>query len=462
MNEVIAMLEKHGQHELASYLNQASLECRSGILRDLAKIDLDAFFEVVKEPSRLDNRAEGLCEAIASPILSIREVRQEIYRQRGESALKNGELAFFVVAGGQGSRLGFEHPKGLFPASPVSGRSLFQIHMEKVAAFSRMYGFTPCFVVMTSPGNHAETEEFIRANNAFGVGFQNVFLFSQGELPAVDSHGKLILAQPGSLFLAPDGHGGSLSALVRSGVLDLLAQKGVRYLSYFQVDNPMVAVCDASFLGVHITHAAEVSTKVIAKRDALEKLGNPMTRRGRSFIVEYSDLPETIARKTLPSGELAHAYGSIGIHMFNLDFVRRVGSGDLRLPFHRAQKKIPCFHFGEREKGQSFSQESGFTDGTKFEQFVFDAIPLAERTVFVETTRHEEFSPLKNKTGEDSIETCAQMQSEFFKGWLSRAGLDTSFVKRCEIAPSFACTESEFLEKVVGKQIVLSEDVFME
>ncbi len=442
MENQLQQLNGLGQQKLAKYLEQTSEANRNALLQQLGRLNLNEFFDVVRatEVAHTDDLSIGDLKPCA--VVRVAEARTKTFCEVGERAIQNGEMAFFVVAGGQGSRLGFEHPKGMFPAAPVSNRSLFQIHIDKVVAFARLYDFAPQFAVMTSPSNHAETLAFLSDKAWFGLPPDNFHIFSQAELPAVDDAGDLILASENELFMAPDGHGGSLTAIVRSGVLTKLRKAGAKYLSYFQIDNPMVSVCDPCFLGVHIRNGGEVSTKVIPKRDAFEKLGNPMTDGSQCHIVEYSDLPESIARKTQSNGELVHAFGTIGVHIFNLDFVERIATGPLRLPFHVAKKQIPCFDMVSK-KAQNFP-----ISGRKFEQFVFDAIPLAAGSVFVETVRSEEFAPLKNKSGEDSIATCREMQSNHFKRWLVAAGFEASAVVSLEVSPLFACTEEKFAGKV--------------
>ena len=171
-------------------------------------------------------------------------------RALGGEALRRGEVAVLLVAGGQGSRLGFDKPKGMFPVGPVTGATLFQIHAEKVLAVSRRYGRPVPLLVMTSPATHTETEAFFHAHGFFGLARGDVYFFQQGTMPAVDlATGRILLEAPGRLFLSPNGHGGTLTALAETPVLGAMEARGVRHLFYFQVDNPLVKVCDPAFLG---------------------------------------------------------------------------------------------------------------------------------------------------------------------------------------------------------------------
>ena len=229
-------------------------------------------------------------------------------RRIGEAALRQGQVAVLLVAGGQGSRLGFDKPKGMFPIGPVSNASLFRIHAEKALAISRRYGATVPFLVMTSPATHDDTESYFRTENYFGLDPDHVFFFQQGTMPAVDlASGRVLLERPGRLFLSPNGHGGTLTALADSGILAELERRGVHHVFYFQVDNPLVKVCDAGFLGRHIEARSSVSSKVVFKEQPGEKVGMLALVDGRCSIIEYSDMPAEMAAEREANGVLRFA-----------------------------------------------------------------------------------------------------------------------------------------------------------
>jgi UDP-N-acetylglucosamine/UDP-N-acetylgalactosamine diphosphorylase len=370
-------------------------------------------------------------------------------RQRGEEALRLGEVAVLLVAGGQGSRLGFDHPKGMFPVGPVTGKTLFQIHAEKVLALGRRYGRLPPFLVMTSPATDAETRAFFAEHSFFGLPEGEVAFFCQGTMPALDlATGQLLLEEPGRLFLSPNGHGGTLTALADSGLLDRLRGQGVRQIYYFQVDNPLVKVADPAFLGHHILTAAEVSAKIVPKESPTDKLGNLVLVDGRCTMIEYSDLPEDLARQTDAQGRLRIWAGSPAIHVFDVAFLERVVGGGARIPFHTARKKVP--YLGPDGELVEPAKENAL----KFELFIFDVLPLAERWAIVETSRREEFMPLKNASGADSPETVRQAQSDLAADWLARAGVkvprrpDGSAAVPLEVSPLFALDAEELAARV--------------
>jgi UDP-N-acetylglucosamine/UDP-N-acetylgalactosamine diphosphorylase len=370
-------------------------------------------------------------------------------RQLGEQALKNGEVAVLVVAGGQGSRLGFDHPKGMFPIGPVTNKSLFQIHAEKVLALSRRFRVEIPFLVMTSSATHAETVQFFSEKSLFGLPPSEVYFFSQGNMPALDmSSGKLLMHSRGRLFTSPNGHGGTLTALADSGLLDRLRDRGVRQVVYFQVDNPLVKVADPLFLGHHAAMNAEASSKVVPKESPADKLGNMVLVNRRCTIIEYSDLPEKLAQMKDRNSNLRFAFGSPAIHIFSIDFLRRVTRGDSRIPFHIAHKKVPYID----ANGQLVQPAK--ENALKFELFIFDVLPLADRWTVVETQRREEFVPLKNANGPDSPAAVRQAISDVAGDWLEKAGVkiprtpDGTVAVPLEISPVYALDAAELASKV--------------
>jgi UDP-N-acetylglucosamine/UDP-N-acetylgalactosamine diphosphorylase len=362
-------------------------------------------------------------------------------REQGEAALRRGEVAALLVAGGQGTRLGFDHPKGLYAVGPVSRKTLFHLHAEKVLAASRRYGKAVPFLVMTSHATHDETVAFFEKQRFFGLPREEVFFFQQGTMPALDlATGRLLLEAPGRLFLSPDGHGGTLTALSTSGLLARLKARGVRHVSYFQVDNPLVRIADPVFLGHHLHHGAEVSSKIVAKRGPAEKVGVFAQVGGRCTIIEYSDLPKQLAEATDERGRLQLWAGSPAIHLFDVAFLERMAREE-GMPFHVAHKKVP--HIDAGGKPVQPQKENAL----KFERFIFDALPRAERWLVVETTREAEFAPLKNATGDDSPATTEKAISDLAAAWLRKAGCEVA-AGPVEVSPLFALDEDELAGKV--------------
>ncbi|HEX5009606.1 MAG TPA: UTP--glucose-1-phosphate uridylyltransferase, partial [Planctomycetota bacterium] len=338
--------EQAGQGHLLRFAGELPDEHLEQLLAQIEELDLARvarLFATVREPpaAHAGSRPEP-CELIELGDGEEHRRRDRVAREAGEEALAAGRVAAFVVAGGQGSRLGFEGPKGRFPVGPITHRSLFAYHAQRVLATSRRYGAPAPYWVMTSAANHDSTVAAFEEAEWFGLDREQVGFVTQGMLPAVDREGRLLLADKGQLFMSPDGHGGSLRALQRGGALERLAQAGVEHLFYFQVDNPLVPVLDPVFLGHHLLGSAEMSSKVVAKTDPHEKVGIVARLGGRLGVIEYSDLDPALARARDGQGRLLYRAGNIGVHAFTLDFVRRLVAQGVELPVHRADKVVPC------------------------------------------------------------------------------------------------------------------------
>ena len=382
---------------------------------------------------------------------------------RGYELLKQGKVGAFLVAGGQGTRLGYDGPKGEYPVTPIHSKPLFQVFAEQILAHGRDAGRPVPWYIMTSDANDARTRAFFKKHGYFGCDPADVFFFQQGMMPAFSPGGELLLAEKDSLALSPDGHGGSLRALEKSGALADIRKRGVEHLSYFQVDNPIVQCIDPLFLGLHDLTGSEMSSKTVDKAHALEKVGNFAIGDGALQVIEYSDLPETLARQTGPDGKLLFNAGSIAIHALRVAFIERLNSGGtLKLPWHRADKKVPCLdHAGNPVKPDK-------PNAVKLEQFVFDAIPLAKNAIVYTTSRAEEFSPVKNAEGDDSPATCRRDQIRRHAEWLELAGVNVERshsepAADIEISPLYATSAAQLKTRALPmKQIRAGEKVYLD
>jgi len=365
----------------------------------------------------------------------------------GAIALQAGRVAAFTVAGGQGTRLGYDGPKGTYPVTPITEKTLFQVFAEKIARSGERFGVTIPWFILTSEINNDATVAAFESADFFGLSRDSVHFIVQGLVPAVDYEGKILLAEKGKIAMTPDGHGGSLRALVRSGAVDAMAQKGIDIVSYFQVDNPIVQCIDPAFIGFHVLGQSELSSKMVPKAYPLEKVGHFCVQNGQALVVEYSDMPDAMQEETTADGGIRFNGGSVAIHIFDRDFIARAGGsgGGSKLPFHRADKKIPHVNAA----GETIKPEAA--NGVKFEMFVFDALPLAKNPVIIEASRADDFSPVKNAEGVDSPKTSKEDQVRMFARWLQIAGesieTDESGLPAItfEISPRFAADEADFL-----------------
>lgn len=452
-----ALIEKFqaaGQGQVFAFWDRLDAAAREGLLAQAGEVDLAEVARLhrtlVAQAGGAGVSLDGLSPAPYEklPGQGGDAVTWARARAAGEAALRAGQVAAFTVAGGQGTRLGYDGPKGTFAVTPVRRKSLFQVFAEKIDAAGRRYGRPLHWFIMTSHANHAQTEAFFREHRWFGLDAGRVHLFRQGRMPAVGFDGKILLEAPGSIALSPDGHGGSLRALHRSGALDLMKNEGIDALSYFQVDNPIVRCIDPTFIGFHRLAGSEMSSKMVPKAYAEEKVGHFCMQHGRLVVVEYSDMPLAMQRETLADGSLRYNAGSIAIHILDREFARRMAAGGegVALPFHRADKKIPTID----AHGAVVKPEK--PNGVKFEMFVFDALPFAKNPVIIETDRADDFSPVKNAEGIDSPQTCRDDQLRQFARWFAAAGVPvpTDATGRPEVAlevgPRFAYDAETFAE----------------
>lgn len=364
--------------------------------------------------------------------------RQEA-RDRGELALRSGNVAAVLVAGGQGTRLGFPHPKGMFPIGPISHRTLFQVLADQLRAVQRAYGPNIPLFLMTSPATHDETLCYLTGNHYLGLDPASVQVFCQGTMPAVDARtGKILLEAPDRLSLSPDGHGGTVAALARSGCLEKMASLGIEHIFYFQVDNPLVGVCDAEFIGYHILAGSEMSTQVVAKHEPDDRVGNVVEVDGRLQIIEYSDLPQEAAERRHPDGKLVMWAGNTAVHVIDRAFIQRAQS-EAVLPFHRALKKVVTID----EQGVEFVPD--LPNAIKFERFIFDLLPLAKNAIVMEVREEDFFAPVKNASGasKDSPDTARAAMVRQHRDLLRAAGALVGDDECVEVNPLFARDVSE-------------------
>jgi UDP-N-acetylglucosamine/UDP-N-acetylgalactosamine diphosphorylase len=338
--------------------------------------------------------------------------------EAGKRLIQAGKVAAFTVAGGQGTRLGFKGPKGAVAVTPVGEKTLFQLFAEMIRAARGRYEVQIPWYIMTNPLNHEQTVGFLKDHDFFGLPEEDVVLFPQEMLPAFDLSGRMLLADKHRLALAPDGHGGSLKALVKSGALEDLRSRGVEIISYFQVDNPLVKPFDPLFIGLHAETGSEMSAKVTPKAGDLERVGNVCIHEANVRVIEYSDFPGKLAHAKNPDGSRKFDAGNLAIHLLDPAFVDRIIAQRFQLPYRRVEKSIT--HADEAGRLRTPAEPNV----VKLETFVFDALPLTRNPLLLEVDRAEEFSPVKNLEGVDSLKSSKRDQVARACRWLEAAGAD--------------------------------------
>jgi UDP-N-acetylglucosamine/UDP-N-acetylgalactosamine diphosphorylase len=344
----------------------------------------------------------------------------------------------------------------MFPIGTISGKTLYRLLAEQLRARSKRAGAPIPYYVMTSNATHEPTAAYFRENHFWGLNPPDVHFFRQGYLPAVDrATGRLLLAEKHQLALNPDGHGGLLAALDGAGLLGDMRRRGIDYLFYHQVDNPLVKACDPAFLGFHAHRESEVSTKVVAKLSAEEKMGVVVDLDGRSQIIEYSDLPADVARQKDERGGLSFWAGNTAIHVFSRSFLDRLVRDRIELPVHRAIKAVAHID----DAGRRVNPET--ENAVKYERFIFDVLPLASRSLVVEASRDEEFCPLKNKTGDFSPPHVQSSMTRSYANWLRSAGVAVPEGLPVEVSPLYAL-DADDLAARVDRRLKCDGPVYLE
>jgi UDP-N-acetylglucosamine/UDP-N-acetylgalactosamine diphosphorylase len=448
-DELLVLLARHGQEHLLGFWDQIDRAQRQSLARQIRAIDFALVQRLYQCRDNQSDFRQLAGRASSPPAFRLppaqNRFKQQQACQRGRQALAAGQLGVILVAGGQGTRLGFPHPKGMFPIGPVSGRSLFQVHVEKIIARARRHGVSIPLCVMTSPTTHDETAEFFARHGRFGLAAEDLTIFCQETMPAVDAAtGKILLERPDSVATSPNGHGGMLAALAESGALDQIARRGIRDLFYFQVDNPLVDVCAAEFIGYHLLSGSELSTQVIAKRGPFDKVGNVVQVDEKLMVIEYSDLPDDVAQRRQPDGSLSIWAGSIAVHVMATAMLRRLADRADALPFHLARKSVAYVDAGGR------TVEPAGPNAIKFERFIFDLMPWAANAIVVEVDPTEGFAPLKNASGseDDTPEAVKAQMAAQHRRWLRQAGAQVADDVDVEISPLYALDAQELAEKI--------------
>ena len=415
-----ARFEEFDQGHVLRFWNQLAPEARQQLAAQAAALDLPALlrgYRATQQEGRGAPKIEAP-EVEALPEFGGSAERRAEARARGEALLREGRVALMVVAGGQGSRLGFAGPKGLYPLGPVTGRTLFALQAQRIRRLRERTGAAIPWYVMTSEATDDATRSAFAEAGHFGLPPRDVFFLRQGMITSFDFDGKLILERPDRIFVNPDGHGGSLTALLASGALDDMERRGITTIFYYQVDNPLIEIGDRVLLGFHAQVGAQVSCKSLRKREPEEKMGVFARIDGRIGVVEYTEItPEQRDARERSSGRLLFDAGNLAVHAFQVDFVRAVAAEAERwLPWHASAKKIPTID------ASGAPVEPDQPNGLKLERFVFDALRAAQQVCIVEAAR-DEYGPVKNAEGGDSPSSSRRALSARYRRWVEDAGL---------------------------------------
>ncbi|MBO1224930.1 MAG: UDPGP type 1 family protein [Candidatus Scalindua sediminis] len=443
-----------GQGHVFKWWNELAASERGVLLNQLKLIDYDLLQSLIDKHVKESRLASPKTATLKPPGIipvpqnDLQKTRASEAKEIGEGAIKAGKASVVTVAGGLGTRLGANRPKGTLPISPIMGKSIFQLHAEKILANMKRYDTVIPWYIMTSRNNDEMTRKFFEENHFFGLNTRDVSFFTQGVLPVIDFNGKLLMDSKSNIVTSPNGHGGTLSALREKGILSNMKERGIKHIFYHQVDNVLIKIVDPIYLGYHISEGAKMSPKVVQKTNPEEKVGIIGIRDGHLDTIEYSELGDEEKQALNPDGTLKFGMGSPAIYLLDVDFVEKINEGNITLPYHEAVKKVPCIG----EDGNKVNPVEN--NAVKFEMFIFDALKHAGKSIIMEVVREDEFSPIKNEKGESSPDTARQNMINLFGRWLREAGIEIPKDENgnvegvIEISPLYALNAEELKNKV--------------
>lgn len=439
-------LEQHGQEHLVAYWSELNEEQRRHLTADIDELNLtevNEFFE--RATASLDDGVEKLDDRLnpipETHVLSITRTPKEVlknYDGLGLQQIAAGHVGVLLMAGGQGTRLGFAHPKGMYDVGLPSRKTLFRIQAERILTLQRLaYDHTGqrgkiTWYIMTSEHTMEPTKQYFEKYNYFGLDADDVFMFEQGSLPCYGFDGKILLDEKHVVAKSPDGNGGIYRALRDQHVIEDMERRGVKYLHAHSVDNILIKVADPVFVGYCVEQNADCAAKVVEKARPDEAVGVICIVDGKYQVVEYSEISTKTAELRNADGRLTFNAGNICNHFFTTEFLRKIGTQfESQLKLHVAKKKIPFVdETGVRQKPDQ-------VNGIKIEKFVFDVFEFAEKFVAVTVVREDEFSPLKNaeSAGRDCATTARQDIYRYHKKLIEEAGGAVDGGDICEISP---------------------------
>lgn len=401
IDEARKLLREHGQSQLLNYYDLLDETQRRHLLGQIEALDW-RLLESLKAPAT--NAAQTQFEPLQAMRAAQIAAKEGEYRELGLAAIRSGKVGAVLLAGGQGTRLGFDKPKGMLNVGLTRFLSLFEI---LVGNLRRVTGAAGCYIpfyIMTSEKNHRETVSFFEEQQYFGYPKSFIRFFQQQTAPCVDFDGKILLEGPDRIALSPNGNGGWFESLCQAGYLAEIHEQGLEWLNVFSVDNVLQSIADPIMLGAVLDSGAQSGAKVVRKASPDERVGVLCLKNGRPAVVEYYEMTEEMRYSRLTDGELAYNWGVTLNYLFRVDCLEKILHAPL--PVHYAEKKIPYLD----AEGRLIRPEQ--PNGYKFETLILDMVHLMNSCLGVEVLRSREFAPIKNKTGADSLETARALLLE--------------------------------------------------
>lgn len=398
-----ALLAEHNQEQILDFYGELNENEQADLLSQIEKLDFSLLGSL--KPENMADTEKGTVEPLAKAA-TIGDIQQNIeeYRNIGIEAIKGGKVAAVLLAGGQGTRLGFDKPKGMFNIGINKELYIFECLINNLMDVVNETGVWIPLLIMTSEKNNEDTMNFFKEKNYFGYNSEYVDFFVQDMAPSVDFDGKIYLESKSRISLSPNGNGGWFSSIVRAGLLDKLKANGVEWLNVFSVDNVLQRIADPAFIGAVIKSGSQSGSKVVAKANPEERVGAMCLENGRPSIIEYYELTDKMAHQRMENGELAYRFGVILNYLFRLDKLEEIN--DVKLSVHIVKKKIP--YIDENGCEMKPSEPNGY----KFELLILDMIKMYDSCLPYEVERRKEFAPVKNAEGVDSVATARELLTE--------------------------------------------------
>lgn len=388
-SQTLEKLSAIGQQHLLAHWKKLSFSKQHSLLQQIDLLKLDTFKTLQDMILQKKGPLESIdIEAIA-PFTDFSFSGNHSDAEEGKKLMAANQCGTLIMAGGQGTRLRFDGPKGMFPVSKIKNKSLFQLFAEKTAAASKQAGCLLPIAIMTSPLNHKMTLNFFEEHHHFGLDLQQISFFSQSMLPFLDENGNLFLEEIDKIAEGPDGNGSSLMHFVESGLWDRWNAQGVRYVNFVLIDNPLADPFDAELIGYHHHSQCDVTVKCCLRIDPAENVGILVKKNNALHVVEYTEMPKSEQTATLATGELKHACANLSLFCFSMDHIKLLAENNKKMPLHLAHK-------GVKTIGKELM-------AWKFEQFIFDVLPMSNKVEALIYPREFCFSPLKNEEGPNSV-----------------------------------------------------------
>lgn len=394
LNFIKELLKQHGQEHLLKYADELSYEELLKLTNQINEIDWSIFTENAK--SEADS---SFIEPIHVPS-DIKE-NEELYRTTGLKAIREGKLCLLLLAGGQGTRLGFDKPKGAFNMGITKDLFIFQLLMEHTMDIVRLAGNFIHMYIMTSDINYKDTITFFKEHDFFGYNPEYIHFFVQELNPATDFNGKILMSSKSSLALSPNGNGGWFSSMYKAGLLDEIFDSSLEWINVFAVDNVLQRIADPVFLGATIESGKMCGAKVVKKVTPDEKVGAICLQDNKPHIIEYYELSDDMMYKKNENGDLAYGFGVILNYLFPISRLKE--TLNMKMPLHIVRKAIPYID----EKGRYI--EPAEPNGLKYETLALDLIHEMDDCLVFPVKREKEFAPVKNSSGVDSVDTAREL-----------------------------------------------------